>query len=260
MSNLNNSIEKKKILGKVRKFTGAGILIVTSKYNKPYIVVGREKYKSYKFDNKYVIPIYEEFGGGIQYRKNSLEENALFELKEETCNSLNWSNPKVLLKKDFKYVDIPFLNDRIYRLYIVYVHNFSKIMPTYFRNYQNIINHKTTYYKKNNYTEMDDIQLIPLDDVKKSLLNLKNVINLHTCNILKINKTEFYLSKRLYSFMNMKFNNGTGLDLCYQVFNNCFKQVGFNQDNIILLTKMSKYASFNKKYSFLDGTYYYDAL
>ena len=80
------------------------------------------------------------------------------------------------------------------------------------------------FTKKNNYTEMDDIQLIPLDDVKKSLLNFKNIINLHKCNILKINKTEFYLSKRLYSFMNMKFNNGTGLDLCYQVFNNCFKQ------------------------------------
>ena len=36
-----------------RRITGAGVLIMTSNYNRPFYLLGREKYKSFFFKNKF---------------------------------------------------------------------------------------------------------------------------------------------------------------------------------------------------------------
>ena len=66
-----------------------------------------------------MIPVYEEFGGGLQTRRISIEDNALMELDEETSHALNWQNRKVLLKKGFFQIDLPYKTNRMYRIYVV---------------------------------------------------------------------------------------------------------------------------------------------
>lgn len=102
-----------------RRITGAGVLIMTSKYNKPFFLLGREKYKSFYFKNKFMIPVYEEFGGGLQTRRISVEDNALMELDEETSHALNWQDRRILLKKGFFQIDLPYKNNRMYRVFVV---------------------------------------------------------------------------------------------------------------------------------------------
>ena len=72
--------------------------------------------------------MYEEFGGGIQKRSLSLECNACFELREETSNLFNFTEPKVLRKGVNQYFDIPFKNNRMYRIYVVYLEDIEKII------------------------------------------------------------------------------------------------------------------------------------
>ena len=48
-----------------------------------------------------MIPVYEEFGGGLQTRRISIEDNALMELDEETSHTLNWQNERFYLRKVF---------------------------------------------------------------------------------------------------------------------------------------------------------------
>ena len=133
---------------------------MTSKYNKPFFLLGREKYKSLSLKNKFMVPVYEEFGGGLQTRRISVEDNALMELDEETSHALNWQDRRILLKKGFFQIDLPFKKNRMYRVFVVYVPNVEKITPTFFRNYNMINANPTKYYKKENYIEMDDLQLI----------------------------------------------------------------------------------------------------
>ena len=76
---------------------------------------------------------------------------------------LSNSDQGVLLKRGFKYFDIPYLNDRLYRLYVIYVSNVQDIIPDFFRNLQMIRGHPSKIRKKRNYIEMDDLRLINLN-------------------------------------------------------------------------------------------------
>ena len=60
-----------------------------------------------------MMSIYEEFGGGIQKRSLSLEENACFELQEETTNIFNITNPELLNSGINLYFDIPFMQKNV---------------------------------------------------------------------------------------------------------------------------------------------------
>ena len=251
-----------------RRLTGAGVLIITSKFNRPHLLLGRETYKSFIYKNKFMIPIYEDFGGGIQTKKMSTEENALMELDEETAHLLNWSDPNVLLKKGFFYIDIPYLDSRMYRLYLVYVKKVDHIIPHFNRNFKLINSHKSRYYKKKNYIEMDSIDLLSLDEIYKTLNNSfsKNIIHLLNGDyVLKLRNENKYLSRRLYHFFNDKFMSPItnkeeyGYDLCYQIFNRSFRQVGINDEYYITLKRPYKNVNNVSKLSFLDYTTTYDA-
>lgn len=249
-----------------RKFTGAGILIVTSIYGKPYIILGREEYKSFKFKNDIVLPIYEEFGGGIQNKNISLEQNALLELDEETAHTLKWSDPRVLLKKGFKFFDIPYLNDRLYRLYVVYVSNVQDIVPDFFRNLQMIRGHPNKIRKKRNYIEMDDLRLINLNSINYNINNKKKYeLNLPNNDlILNLSKDNIYLSKRIYFFLKESFeiNNKTkrGIEYCYDIFNYCRSNRRFNSIklNRPFINRSTRYHKI--KYPFLENTITYDTV
>ena len=182
-----------------RRHTGAGILIVTSVNKKPYLLLGKENYKSFKLSTDIIIPVYEEFGGGIQSRKCSLEENALKELDEETAHILGWSDPKILLRKGFVHIDIPFLTSRMYRLYIIYVPNVKNLIQPFFKNRQSIYDHTSTYYKRKNYIEMDDLQLISIETISNSMKNKVNIMNLPDSDrILKLDHDIGFLSRRIF--------------------------------------------------------------
>lgn len=243
-----------------RRHTGAGILIVTSIDKKPYLLLGKENYKSFKLSDDVIIPVYEEFGGGIQSRKCSLEENALKELDEETAHILGWSDPRILLRKGFVHLDIPFLTNRMYRLYIIYVPNVKSIIPTFFKNRQTIFEHSSTYYKRENYIEMDDLQLISLETISSSMKNKVNTMNLPDGDrILKLDNDNGFLSRRIYSILEATHyvadKKKTGIQCCYQVFNT------FNNDNNnlrpIILGKPE--TNYKHKYNFLRNTVNYDA-
>jgi hypothetical protein len=274
---LNNDEHNK--TSATRRITGAGVLIITSKFNRPYLLLGREKYKSFIYKNKYMIPIYEEFGGGLQTKKLSIEDNALMELDEETSHTLNWDNPKILLKKGFFYIDIPFLENRLYRLYLVFVNKVEQILPYFYRNYNLIDSSTSTYYKKRNYIEMDELQLIPLDSIYRTLQNnhTQNIIHLlNGDSILKLNYQNRYISRRLYRFLvNKHFSpiskkNEYGYELCYQLFNRSFRQIGFNDQYYITLhspyinnsnsTNYIHSGNNKKKTNFLDDTISYQVV
>lgn len=281
----NNIIQESKNGSVKRRHTGAGILIITSYNGKPYFLLGREEYKSVKYSNNITIPVYEEFGGGIQSKKCSLEENALKELDEETSHVLNWTSPDILLKKGFIHIDVPFMENRKYRIYLVYVHNVKNIIPDFFRNRQIIKEHTSTYYKRKNYIEMDDMQLVSINDVYKSIKNKKiNQLNLFNDKILKLQNKDIYISRRLFDFLDGTYtiNNTTksGIQYCYQVFNNFTIDINkINNTNtntntrniqgIYNISNKNKYSyiklkkpekTHNHKYNFLKNTITYDAI
>jgi len=224
---------------KKRRHTGVGVLIVTEYMGAPYIVLGREEFKSIKQNGQYMIPLYEEFGGGIQRRKLGLELNACFELREETCNLLNFTEcPEVLLDGVNRFVDIPFRDDRMYRLYVIYISKFANILPQFYQN-RACLHRKKKYPggRINTYLEMDDIKLVSLDAIKEAASKSSNYIcfnhedtqwnyenNLPYRGTLRVDDDTF-ISERLCQFLNNKHVNkiqGTdmkipGLEICYQI-------------------------------------------
>lgn len=162
---------------KKRRYTGVGVLILTVYNNRPHILLGREEFKSIKMDGKYVVPLYEEFGGGIQRRNLSLEENACFELQEETSNLLRFiDNPSVLNAGVNRSYDIPFKESRMYKMYVMYIENVEHVMHLFKYNREKIMSKPTGYYKYKSYLEMDEIKLIPLSDIQKVINNSQNYI------------------------------------------------------------------------------------
>lgn len=255
---------------KKRRHTGTGVLVITNVNNKPHLVLGRETFKSLNIKGDLMIGMYEEFGGGIQKRSLSLETNACFELREETSNLFNFTEPKVLRKGVNQYFDIPFKNNRMYRIYVVYLEDIEKIIDYFQTNRDKIQKKFSNYYKYKCFLEMDDVQFISLDTIKNNLadennylrLNPEEIKNIRNSNdkterknkvnyngVLKIDSTKF-LSKRLLEFLNTKFpkqwKDGyfqhydenhtnpdrmlTGLDYCYQIFEDGFIKSRFKKN------------------------------
>lgn len=255
---------------KKRRHTGTGVLVITNVNNKPHLVLGRETFKSLNIKGDLMIGMYEEFGGGIQKRSLSLETNACFELREETSNLFNFTEPKVLRKGVNQYFDIPFKNNRMYRIYVVYLEDIEKIINYFQTNRDKIQKKFSNYYKYKCFLEMDDVQFISLDTIKNNLadennylrLNPEDIKNIRNSNdkterknkvnyngVLKIDSTKF-LSKRLLEFLNTKFPKqwkdgylqykdekntnlktmSTGLDYCYQIFEDGFIKSRFKKN------------------------------
>lgn len=253
---------------KGRRHTGTGVLIITNVNNKPHLVIGRETFKSMVISDELIIGMYEEFGGGIQKRSLSLESNACFELREETSNLFNFTEPKILRKGVNQYFDIPFKNNRMYRIYVVYLEDIEKISHYFKINRDNITKNFSNYYKYKCFLEMDDIQFISLDTIKNNLKSESNYLRLDVKDIkimgnssenlekknkvnyngvLKIDSTKF-LSKRLVQFLITKFpkqwkegyiqhydntNPGSvlsGLDYCYKIFEDGFIKSRFKKN------------------------------
>ena len=209
------SIDKKT---RTRRHTGVGVLIITNYNNKPHFLLGREEYKSIKLNGNYMMSIYEEFGGGIQKRSLSLEENACFELQEETTNIFNITKPELLNSGINLYFDIPFMQKRMYRLYLVFIEDVENIIPQFNKNQKYLKTHTNSYYKYESFLEMNNLQLISIDDIQSQLYNRDNYIcnsaedtlynmsvNTNFRGILRV-KDDIYLSKRLVDFLNMEFN------------------------------------------------------
>lgn len=280
-----------------RRHTGTGVLVLTNINNKPHIVLGRETFKSIDINSDLSLGMYEEFGGGIQKRALNLETNACFEFREETNNLFNFTNPKVLTKGVNQYFDIPYKNNRMYRIFVVYLEDIEHIMHLFKLNRTAIQGNKSNYYKYNCFLEMDDIQYFSLDDIKKNIgdnnnylvLNQEDIKNYNFENknkinyngILKMDSTKF-ISKRLIQFLNTRYprqwkegyiqhidtnNNDTntmlsGLDYCYQIYDDGFVKSRFKKnkgcDDIIILTNPRKTKPGMDKLTFLNGTWSID--
>jgi hypothetical protein len=165
--------------------------------------------------------LYEEFGGGIQNNNLTQEENACFELNEETCNLINFTNPFILNKGINTFFDIPYLKDRIYRLYVVFIPDFTQVIHLFYKNLQVLKSAPSSYYKFRNYCEMTDMSIIELDHIYKYKGNLDNYVcfnaeeNLYNQIIHDKGKKNYrgilrcpdnvFLSARLVEFLNMNF-------------------------------------------------------
>jgi hypothetical protein len=269
VSNSNN--EQINTRENTRRHTGTGVLILTDYLSEPHILLGQESWKTLDYSTicpGLKLPIYEEFGGGIQTRKVSLEKNAIFELREETANLLNFTKPELL--KYCPYYDIPFRNDRMYRLYIVYLKNIGDYIHNFYLNI-NIINSNIknglTNDKSKNYLEMNNIKLLPLKLFYKVIKQKQNYIcfnkleNDYNNNnkvgfkgILKLTE-DIYINSRLIQFLNSKYNNIYGLDILNNYYNKCNIRASFkNNKNLKLKKLINNNKQFNEKYNFLLGT------
>lgn len=275
---MNN--QKKKENHSNRRHTGVGVLIMTNYNNKPHFVLGKERWKSLDYSKVregLEIPIYEEFGGGLQNNKISLEKNATFELREETANLINITNPDILRR--CPYFDIPFRKDRMYRIYILYLNNLNQYLKYFYDNLKiikqnkknnNINTENEKYYldKSNFYLEMDYINLIPINEIISSINNKHNYIcfnkdeNKHNIKnekgykgILMVNENIF-INRRLVEFLNSLYNGKTGLQHCVEYYQSCIINDMFVKNkNIKISTLKNNTKQFNDKYNFLIGTY-----
>ena len=134
----------------------------------------------------------------------------------------------------------------MYRIYVVYVPNVEKIILSFFRNYNMINANQTKYYKKENFIEMDDLQLIHLDDIYQTLKNKtdKDIINTTKGDkLLKLRYQNNYISHRLYQFFDDKYyspytnNLERGYEICFQMYEKCHTLAGFNDEYYIKLSK-----------------------
>jgi hypothetical protein len=192
--------------------------------------------------------MYEEFGGGIQKKSISLEENALLELDEETCHMFNFSSADILNSADYKYIDIPFREDRMYRMYIIYIPNLDVKMNIFYNNYNIISNSQSNYYKKRNYLEMDNIALISLDEITYRMQTPDdNVFNFVNHKVLCVND-DVFISRRL-----LKLFDGYYVKSTAENYNNIldFKSTSANMTTS-LMANMNGYIFKADSYSY-DG-------
>lgn len=266
----NNKISK-------RHHTGVGVLLITNYNNEPYILLGQESWKTLDYTSiapGIKLPIYEEFGGGIQTKKVSLEKNATFELREETANLFNIRNSQLL--EECPYFDIPFRHDRMYRIYLVYIENIYDYIKYFYINTNIIKNNKINNTnlinvkdKSVNYLEMLNIKLISLNEISKSCYDKANYIcfnaidtinNNSTTNkcykgILRVN-SDVYINSRLIEFLNSKYNGITGLTHIYNLYKKSVISSMFNNNtNLKIICIQRHYNHNNPQYDFLKGTW-----
>lgn len=269
-----------------RRYTGVGTLIITMVDGKPALLLGRESYKSIKHRGSYMVSIFEEFGGGIQRRRVSLEENACYELREETSNLLDFTKYPEILKGNARYFDLPFRDDRIYRLYVIYIEDVNNIIP-YLQVNRKIINKSLNIpqsgakNKIKTFLEMDTIKLVPLSNIQTAMNDINNYIcfkaedtiwNLNHKEppyrgILKVDSDTF-INERLVQFLSgyHSISNTTEtISNAYHNIENLYDKVNSNigidicfdiinkKEKIIKLDKPVKVQ--NNYYRFLNGTF-----
>jgi hypothetical protein len=255
-----------------RRHTGTGVLIITEYLGEPHILLGQENWKTLDYSsvcNGLKLPIYEEFGGGIQTRKVSLEKNASFELREETANLFNFTNPELL--KTCPYYDIPFREDRMYRIYVIYLQNIADYLHYFYMNINTIqVNIKKGYTseKSGNYLEMNNIRLLPLKLFYNVIKNRDNYLcfksnetifnkehNGGYRGILKLTE-DIYINSRLMLFLNSRYNGVYGLELVNNYYKKCNMRASFkNNKNIKIRGLKVNNKQFNEKYKFLLDTH-----
>lgn len=250
-----------------RRHTGTGVLIITNYFNKPYILLGQDSWKSLNYSEiaKHAkIPIYEEFGGGIQTRKISLEKNALFELREETANLFNM--PEYFLQ-NCPYFDIPYKENRMYRIYLLYIENIWNYMKYFNKNMNLIKENRVIGDKSDKYLEMENIRLVSLNEVSKMTKDKNNFIcfnsvdniynNLSTTKnyrgILHVNDNIF-INSRLVYFLNSKYNNILGIKHIENYYNKSVLASLFPNNNVKATGLIKHNKQNNEKYNFLEGT------
>lgn len=258
-----------------RRHTGTGVLIITEYLGEAYVLLGQENWKTLDYSTvcpELKLPVYEEFGGGIQTRKVSLEKNASFELREETANLFNFSNAELL--KGCPYYDIPFKQDRMYRIYIVYLKGVADYIHYFYTNV-NIINNNIKFglmsEKSNNYLEMNSIKLLPLRLFYNAVKMSENYIcfnkneneynTLHSSGfkgILKLTE-DIFINGRLMQFLNSKYNGIFGLDILKNHYIKSNIKDSFKANNNLKIKKLKQNnIQFNDKYKFLLGTWSID--
>jgi hypothetical protein len=248
-----------------RRYTGVGTLIITTMNNKPCLVLGREAFKSIKHRGAYMVSIFEEFGGGIQRRRATLADNACFELREETSNLLDLTECSQILEDRGQHFDLPFRDDRIYRLYVINIPEAHTIIP-YLQGNRQIITRalnnpaKGTKSKIKTYLEMDTIKLVSLDAIQRAMMDINNYVcfkaedtvwNLSAPaapyrGILKVD-SETFLNERLVQFLGGVFTDEQkkGYDICRWILT--------SGQNKLELTKPVKIQ--DNYYKFLVGTF-----
>lgn len=220
-----------------RRYTGVGTLIITTVNGQPYLVLGREAFKSIKHRGAYMVSIFEEFGGGIQRRRATLADNASFELREETSNLLDLTECSQILEDRGQHFDLPFRDDRIYRLYVINIPDAHNIIPYLQVNRQIItraLNHpsKGTKSKIKTYLEMDTIKLVSLANIQRAMMDINNYVcfkaedtiwNLSAPSapyrgILKVD-SETFLNERLVQFLGGVFTDEKrkGWEICQEI-------------------------------------------
>ena len=248
-----------------RRYTGVGTLILTTINGQPYLVLGREAFKSIKHRGAYMVSIFEEFGGGIQRRRATLAENACFELREETSNLIDLTECSQILEDRGKHFDLPFRDDRIYRLYIINIPDAHTIIP-YLQVNRQIINRslnnpaKGTKSKIKTYLEMDTIKLVSLSAIQRAMTDINNYVcfkaedtvwNLSSPTppyrgILKVD-AETFLNERLVQFLGGIFTDEkkNGCDIC--------RGIAISEQHRLELSKPVKIQA--NYYKFLVGTF-----
>lgn len=248
-----------------RRYTGVGTLILTTIKGQPYLVLGREAFKSIKHRGAYMVSIFEEFGGGIQRRRATLADNACFELREETSNLLDLTECSQILEERGQHFDLPFRDDRIYRLYVINIPDAHTIIP-YLQVNRQIINRslnnpaKGTKSKIKTYLEMDTIKLVSLSAIQRAMLDINNYVcfkaedtvwNLSSPTppyrgILKVD-AETFLNERLVQFLGGIFTDEkrNGCDIC--------RGIAVNEQHRLELSKPVKIQ--DNYYKFLVGTF-----
>jgi hypothetical protein len=248
-----------------RRYTGVGTLLVTTVNGQPYLVLGREAFKSIKHRGAYMVSIFEEFGGGIQRRRATLADNACFELREETSNLLDLTECSQILEDRGRHFDLPFRDDRIYRLYIINIPDAHTIIPYLQVNRQIItraLNNpaKGTKSKIKTYLEMDTIKLVSLASIQRAMMDINNYVcfkaedtiwNLSSPappyrGILKVDP-EIFLNERLVQFLGGVFTDDKlpGWQIC--------REIATTGQNKLELAKPVKVH--DNYYKFLVGTF-----
>jgi hypothetical protein len=223
-----------------RRYTGVGTLLVTTMNGQPYLVLGREAFKSIKHRGAYMVSIFEEFGGGIQRRCATLADNACFELREETSNLLDLTDCSQILEERGLHFDLPFREDRIYRLYIINIPEAHTIIP-YLQGNRQVITRalnnpaKGTKSKIKTYLEMDTIKLVSIAAIQRAMHDINNYVcfkaedtvwNLSASTppyrgILKVDPDTF-LNERLVQFLGGVFTDEKlrGHEICNYIATN----------------------------------------
>lgn len=167
-------------------YVGGGFLPIICINNNPIIILGREYYGKNK-------GLYADFGGGIDYKKDSnIYDTILRETREEFY---------LLIKNIYQlpHVDVPNNNRKYYKLIIGKIDNYSSDYFYLMREHYKQIQGKNKY---SCFTEIDKLNYVPLSNIINSILNNSNYVK-------DINGNNIKLRNRLWN--TFKYTSALGI-------------------------------------------------